>query len=625
MDFVRLDNPPAKACNALKETYEAYSDDLSDLQVPGVPGLSNAVKKDAASYISSTMNSIHQHGSNRLAGLVKAELILEGIYTKGMVRPIVTAVESGYDFPGSNVLPESIKQLIYKYRKLYIAKGLDGKFGFAINDTKKTTRQHKFHRVLEIYWEIENDMDGLALRARTAGWTVNVTEDDHEEGLDEHDIDGADEEVMEEADEAGTSKAAPKLVPVKKEKIWRRQSRGLLPVNRMQQRYARIDAECWSRHLRQRLIDIGMEIGNDDDLMSMFVEGGTYRMDVRKMRSKRKGYRLGITLCTNGTGLITNYANATKVQSSGSLVTDYIPNARDRVIGVDPGRVNIMSCCMTLERDVDLPRGEVGAGRQASEFMTLTRNQYYEESGINVVAAKTEARKLTHSRVAHEALSQTRKKTVKTAEFREYVRCLGTNKADFDATYNSRNALGDKFSLYEGKLRSKDRFISSFGTHADVAGEGRLIVAVGDATFASTGSGERSVPTTALKKRMVTAHRQSFDTVDVGEHNTTQGCSECHEITSVCHRLKVVDGVEKWVKDRDVRRCNSPQCLESQHPCSAEPRLLIGLREWEAGEAGVIDRNPSLTMARLCGLENHERPAVFQRRGHGPVNNVPPG
>jgi hypothetical protein len=26
------------------------------------------------------------------------------------------------------------------------------------------------------------------------------------------------------------------------------------------------------RHLRQRLIDIGMEIGNDD-LMSMFVEG----------------------------------------------------------------------------------------------------------------------------------------------------------------------------------------------------------------------------------------------------------------------------------------------------------------------------------------------------------------
>jgi hypothetical protein len=26
---------------------------------------------------------------------------------------------------------------------------------------------------------------------------------------------------------------------------------------------------------------------------------------------------------------------------------------------------------------------------------------------------------------------------------------LGNEQADFDATYNSRNALGDKFSLYE--------------------------------------------------------------------------------------------------------------------------------------------------------------------------------
>jgi hypothetical protein len=62
------------------------------------------------------------------------------------------------------------------------------------------------------------------------------------------------------------------------------------------------------------------------------------------------------------------------------------------VIGVDPGRVNIMSC-MTLERDVDLPRGEVGAGRQASVHDTY--NQYYE---ISTLAAKTEARKLTHSK-----------------------------------------------------------------------------------------------------------------------------------------------------------------------------------------------------------------------------------
>jgi hypothetical protein len=115
------------------------------------------------------MNSIHQHGSNRLAGLVKAALILEGIYTKGETDRYGCRIR--YDFPGSNVLPESIKQLIYKYRKLYIAKGLDGKFGFAIND--QTTRQHKFSSRPRNLLGDRNDMDGLALRARTAGWTVN--------------------------------------------------------------------------------------------------------------------------------------------------------------------------------------------------------------------------------------------------------------------------------------------------------------------------------------------------------------------------------------------------------------------------------------------------------------------
>jgi hypothetical protein len=90
--------------------------------------------------------------------------------------------------------------------------------------------------------------------------------------------------------------------------------------------------------------------------------------------------------------------------------------------------------------------------------MTLTRNQYYEESGINVEAAKTEARKLTHSRVAHEAPLRLGRKLSRPQSSENTM--LGNEQADFDATYNSRNALGDKFSP-TGKLRSKDRFISS--------------------------------------------------------------------------------------------------------------------------------------------------------------------
>ena len=629
MDFSRADDPPPKADPDLRTTFDAYLPDLVALQGPTIYGLSNAIKKDAKGYLTSTMNSIHQHGAKRLAGLVKAALICERIYAKGRVRPIVRAVESGIDFPGSSALPESVKLLVAKYRKLYVAKKLDGKFGFAINDAKATAaRQYKFRRVLEIYWEIENDMDDLAGRAAAGGWTVTMASEEHTEGGDEFAprADNDDEEVFEVTDEASSSTTPALRACNARKKRWKRSPHGLLSVNKLPRRYVRLDQECWRRYLHRRFLDLELDVG--DDLMSMFVTDGGFRVDVKKLRSRRKGYRLATTFSTDGTGLVTSYANASKTRTSGSLQAGYVPNARDRVIGVDPGRVNIMTCCVTMERDVDLPHDEVGTGREAAEFKTFTRDQYYADSGIDAVAARNERRKLERSREAHEALSQTRRKTVKTHEFLEYVRCLGAFRSDFHATYNSRSALGDKFSLYEGKLRTKDAFISSFGSHKDVAGAGRLVVAMGDASFDATGRGERAVPTTALQKRLVTAYKDSFITVPVDENNTTKACSQCHEITSECHRRKLVDGVEKWVKDRDVRRCNSPQCLESPHPCVAGPRLLAGLREWEDGVPGVyIDRdyNPSLSMARLCGLEKHERPEIFQRVDRRVHHNVPPG
>jgi hypothetical protein len=562
---------------------------------------------------------------------MKGATTVAGVWRKGLVRSLVMAVESGLDFPGSGALPDSVKGLVKKYRELYVRKGLTDKFGFAINDIKKPkTRQLKFLRVLEIYWEIERDADALTARAPVDGATVTVL--DAGDDADADDLDDLEEDEEVDGEELG-GEASASTAPSKKApsdpKVWRRRRHSLLSVSKMLQRYARVDSEVWRTHLYKRLTALGVTDLDKHDMTSMFNEGGGYRVDVRTLRSKRKGYRFGMSVTCNGNGLVTSYANARKVASSGSLLRDYVPDARDRVIGADPGRVNILTCCVTMERAgvADPTAANVGLDRQAASFATLTRNRYYADSGIDAVRVKTERRKLTHSREAHEELSQTRKKTVVSAEFIQYVRCVGRHWPAFDATYNSRNALGDKFSLYEGKLRTKDRFISSFGSHEDVAGEGRLVIAMGDAKFSSTGPGERAVPTTALQKRMVTAHRASFDTVGVGEHNTTKACCECHELTSECHRWRVVKGVGKWVKDRDVRRCNSPQCLESPHPCAAEPRLLTGLREWEAGEGGVYidrDRNPSLMMARLCGLENAMRPAIFQGRGQAPDNNVPP-
>jgi hypothetical protein len=136
----------------------------------------------------------------------------------------------------------SVKQLIAKYRKLYLAKGLDGRFGFAINDTSGKARQHKFHRVLEIYWEIEKGHGCLGASRQTAGWSVSIVETTRRDRRARH-------RLLKARLKAST--APPKL---KKQRFWKR-ARGLLAVNRLQQRYIRIDEECWRRHLWARLCD----------------------------------------------------------------------------------------------------------------------------------------------------------------------------------------------------------------------------------------------------------------------------------------------------------------------------------------------------------------------------------
>jgi hypothetical protein len=121
---------------------------------------------------------------------------------------------------------------------------------------------------------------------------------------------------------------------------------------------------------------------------------------------------------------------------------------------------------------------------------------------------------------------------------------------------------------------------------------------------------------------MVTAHRQSFDTVDVGAQHDTRMLGVSRDHISVSPFEGGRRG-EKWVKDRDVRRCNSPQ-FWSRNILALLSRVYTGLREWEGRSRGLIDRdrNPSLTIARLCGLENRHR-LSFQRRATAQPTYVP--
>jgi hypothetical protein len=110
-------------------------------------------------------------------------------------------------------------------------------------------------------------------------------------------------------------------------------------------------------------------------------------------------------------------------------------------------------------------------------------------------------------------------------------------------------------------------------------------VAVGDATFASTGSGEDRFPTTALKRWSLLTDKVLYGGRWRTQHDTRMlGVSRDHISVSP------FEGGRRGGESGSGSRCQKVQLTSvsgSQHPCSAEPRLLIGLREWEAGEAGV--------------------------------------
>jgi hypothetical protein len=129
-----------------------------------------------------------------------------------------------------------------------------------------------------------------------------------------------------------------------------------------------------------------------------------------------------------------------------------------------------------MERDADLPRGRIVVDREAASFMT-SRAQYCRGERRRRPGDQDEARKLTSSKAAHEALSQTRRRTVKTAEFPQCALCRRAPCLARHLQLPQRS--GRQFrAICEGKLRTKDRFITGFGTNP--CHEGRLIVAMGD-------------------------------------------------------------------------------------------------------------------------------------------------
>jgi hypothetical protein len=167
---------------------------------------------------------------------------------------------------------------------------------------------------------------------------------------------------------------------------------------------------------------------------------------------------------------------------------------------------------------------------------------------------------------------------VKTREFLKYA--VSVNRAALHATYNSRNAWAT-VRVYEGKLRTKDRFIA--GSEPTLTWQERDGSSWRWETVLQFISGEQRRPHGGAREAgWSTRIGRGSTRWGVGEHNTTQACSQCRLSRLACQW-------RGWDRAGTGQgsRCQEVQltlCLES--PILAPPRLV----QWSASarDAGEV-------------------------------------
>ena len=179
---------------------------------------------------------------------------------------------------------------------------------------------------------------------------------------------------------------------------------------------------------------------------------------------------------------------------------EYNPKTH-RVIGNDPGRVNLFYGAEKLENN-------------SFKYYKLSRKQFYHESGV--YKARTNSEKW-NSKIQHslDLLSFTDKKALSKKEFLKYTKVVLDNYETFWSHFCQKKWSRQRFKLYSGKQKCYANFFNSL---KDETSNKELVIAYGDAGFASTCKNEVSAPTTKIK----TECRKRFKTVLIDEFRTSK-------------------------------------------------------------------------------------------------------
>lgn len=199
---------------------------------------------------------------------------------------------------------------------------------------------------------------------------------------------------------------------------------------------------------------------------------------------KLKGADKKFTGTIDTDGLVVNvHYQQQKTTNANDSNTEELPSLDGkRVIGVDPGRVNIFTMVE------ELPNGRW-------KTYTLTRRQYYAESGINT--AKKQSEKWNgHVKNELQVLSGASPKASTLPKFMEYIEAWLQTRDALWKEYTTKKWASQRFRLYGGKKRVFSKFINRLKPCENT------VLAYGSAKFAPGGKGELSVPTTRAFKEM---------------------------------------------------------------------------------------------------------------------------
>lgn len=272
--------------------------------------------------------------------------------------------------------------------------------------------------------------------------------------------------------------------------------------------------------------------------------GSTFKTDKIKT-NKHKFSRLietdGVSACIHFRHLKPPKSEKDEVVSKKKAKTKKLENltrvinaGAERVIAIDPGRVNIL---YAVEK---LLNGSILKYR-------LTRGLYYSSSGINDRIKKT-------------------KGWQKSIEAEENLFSLVSPRCSSSVQLNEflENYIGVYDKLWQEKLMKKrartsfrvyclrQKTLDSFYQSMCKEGEIRPVVAYGAARFNPTGPGEIAVPTTAVAKRCCRHYRTTM----IDEYCTTQVCRNCD---SRLHPVNErIEGVVKSA--RGLKWCSSTIC-----------------------------------------------------------------